>query len=185
MAHGTPKNDPLPDWYLREIGRVAVEWSKVEAALETIIWAFLFIDFEQTSAWHREPEGRAVTTHINLLLRVDMMLSLKSAAAAATLFNTIPVFDELDGIAKEVRALYPRRNKVVHSIWSPVGTMVLRQSYRARGDVSPLYDVMTLEDVKTVADEAEALYLKLDEFIPRLSLELRELRTQWYKREKK
>jgi hypothetical protein len=185
MTNSSSKDNPLPDPYLREIGRTAVEWSKVEAAIETIIWVFLFIDFQETSPWHREPEGRAVTTHVNLLLRVDMMLSLASATTSKTLTSSHPPFVELQEIARETRALYPKRNKCVHGLWSPIGSMALRQSYRARGDVSPFYDVMDLDDLRAVADECAALAKKIDKCIMPLTAYVRELRTRWYEREKK
>ena len=184
MTNSAPKDGPLPDAYLQEIGRTAVEWSKVEAAIETIIWVFLFIDFQESSPWHREPEGRAVTTHVNLLLRVDMMLSLASATASMTLTQKHPPFDELEEIAKEVRALYPKRNKCVHGLWSPIGNMALRQSYRARGDISPFYDVMSLDDLRAVADECAALAIKIENRITPLTIYVRELRTRWFERAK-
>lgn len=186
MTSPNPRKDgQLPDTYLCEIGRTAVEWSKVETAIETIIWVFLFIDYEQTSPWHREPDGRAVTTHVNLLLRVDMMLSLASAAASMTLHKKHPPFDELRDIAKEIRALYPKRNKCVHGLWSPVGEMALRQSYRARGDVSPFYDVMNFEDIRAIADECALLADKVESRVMPLTVYVRDLRTKWYEREKK
>jgi hypothetical protein len=165
MARFGPKHEPLPDEYYREIGRVAVEWTKVEAAIETVIWAFLFVDdYAATSPWFKEQEGRAVTTHVNLLLRVDMMLSL----ASATFTAQGPELEMLDGLAKETRDLYPKRNKAVHGLWSPMGKMVFRQGFRARGDVSPFYDVLTIEHVKQVADDCVALNRKINDFIPEL-----------------
>lgn len=177
-----PKDGPLPDAYLREIGRTAVEWSKVEAAIEVLIWTFLFVDHYQLTPWFREPEGRAVTTHVNILLRLDMMLSLASATASMTLQEIHPPFERLEILAKDARALVPKRNKCVHGLWSPVGKMALRQSYRARGDVSPLYDMMTLEDLKDVADQCADLAARAQAQIKPLSAYLQELRTTWFER---
>jgi hypothetical protein len=163
----------LPDEYLCEIGRVAVEWTKAEAGIEAIIWAFLFInDWNVTSPWHREQEGRAITTHINMLLRVDVMLSL----ARTCIEREGPELDAIEQITKDVRLIYPKRNKVVHGLWSPMGKMVFRQTYRARGDVSPFYDVLTLEDVKAVAAECISFGERVTAFIPVISALLHEQR---------
>lgn len=164
MPHAT--RETLPDEYLCEIGRVAVEWTKVEAGIEWIIWAFLFIDGRDiTSAWQREQQGRAITTHINMLLRIDIMLSL----ARTCLAENGPALKEIEAIAKIARELYPKRNKAVHGLWSPMGKMVFRQGYRARGDVSPLYDVLSLEDIKSVGLECIAFDEKITAFHPVLA----------------
>lgn len=80
----------LSDDYLREIGRVAVEWSRLEAEIETAIWTLAFTagpgsispEFSAIhgmgAPWFNEEQGRAITTHVALLLRIDMMLTLAS-----------------------------------------------------------------------------------------------------------
>lgn len=165
MSQTSPR-ETLPDEYLCEIGRVAVEWTKAEADIEWIIWAFLFIDGKSvTSAWQKEQQGRAITTHINMLLRIDIMLSL----ARTCLAEAGAALNEVEEIAKVARELYPRRNKAVHGLWSPLGNAVFRQGYRARGDVSPFYDVLTLDDIKTVAAECIAFDERIKAFHPVLA----------------
>src|SRR6185437_11562345 len=150
-------DEPLSDEYLREIGRVAVEWTRVESTVETIIWAFLFVDFDDTSPWLREEDGRAITTHINLLLRVDVMLSL-----ASTSLKGLPTWlEDFEAAAKAIRDTYPKRNKVVHGEWTPLRGQALRSGYRARGDVKPFYDFMTPSDFSTIAMECQPLSVRL------------------------
>ncbi|HEY1504298.1 MAG TPA: hypothetical protein VGF92_08360 [Stellaceae bacterium] len=170
----------LSDEYLREIGRVAVEWTRVESTVESIIWAFLFVDYADTSPWLREEDGRAITTHINLLLRVDVMLSLASNS-----FKELPTcLGDFEDAAKAIRSTYPKRNKVVHGEWTPLQGQALRSVYRARGDVKPFYDFMTPGDISAIASECQALAAHLARLSQRLVPLLLELRTESWQRDR-
>jgi hypothetical protein len=153
----------IPDEYLREIGRVAVEWSRVEAAVETMIWAFLFVDQKLPSPWWREEDGRAITTHINFLLRLDMLLSLATQCPGPRNYfpegsswpSPLGSFDVkvFDDLVRTLRTMYTQRNRIVHGIWTMAGEKAIRQTFRARGDVTPFNEFVSAPDIAEIADK--------------------------------
>lgn len=158
----------IPDEYLREIGRVAVEWSRVEAAIEAMIWAFMFVDQGCPSPWMRENDGRAVTTHVNFLLRLDIVLSLASQCPGNRMyqpkdhkmslwslgpFNSAP----LEMLIRWLREAYTKRNRIVHGNWAMAGNKSIRQTFRARGDITPFYEIQTATQIANIADEIALL----------------------------
>jgi hypothetical protein len=151
-----------PDDYLRAIGRVAVEWSRLELVVEIIIWAFLFVDHETvTSPWQREKDGRAVTTHIGFPLRVDVMLSLadqREGQGFRPSFDATPIKE----LASKLREASAKRNHIIQGVWTRVGTTALRQTHRARGQVVPLYEIMAVQQVASIADGISALAAEAD-----------------------
>jgi hypothetical protein len=155
----------LPDDYLKEIGRVAVEWSRLEAAVEVAIWTLLFSRETERPAWFDEEIGRAVTTNIAVLLRIDMLVTIARVRIAAA----PQYFEPLTAIAARVRTAYPKRNRIIHAIWEAVPRGAFRQTYRARGTLVASFEVISLAEIGATASEIATLTNDLQAFIADIS----------------
>ncbi len=112
MAEKPPVRELRPDQYhdpdiseeqTRRIGQVIVFWSKLEAAMEDIIWMFLNLDDEN---------GKVITKRLSAdakvqLLRVIGPRHISDTALIAMFKETLNYVDEL----KE------SRNFIAHGVW--------------------------------------------------------------------
>lgn len=155
----------LPDNYLREIGRVAVEWSRLEAAIETAIWTLTFTaEYGNAPAFNDQP-GRAITTHVNVLLRIDMMLTLANVRVSHS-----PQYQQpLAALAARIRVAYPKRNRIVHGLWEATERGAFRQTYRARGEVAAWFEFISSISIAETANEIANLTIDLQTFIDDLT----------------
>jgi hypothetical protein len=142
----------LPEAHLKAIGRVAVEWSRLEATIEALIWTALFVDRWYSSGWQKEREGRAVTTHMSFLLRLDALLSLVRIHYAGQ-----PADQDISQLVTDSRALYPERNRVVHGLWAVSDKATIARSYRARGKLIPIFQNRSSESIEELADRIHLL----------------------------
>jgi hypothetical protein len=60
-------NLPVRGDQLEAIGMVATEWSYLESIVEAAIWNLAYLD---------ENSGAAITTHLNMPIRLDMLMTL-------------------------------------------------------------------------------------------------------------
>lgn len=89
---------------LEAIGMVASEWARLESIVETAIWSLACLD---------EDTGQAITTHIGLPARLDIL---------PTLFRLKhgdgPESTHLAKLCKKIRGpLSRQRGEAVHALW--------------------------------------------------------------------
>lgn len=137
----------VPDDYATEVGRVATQWGLLEGYLENCIWKLLRVNFSK---------GRAVTTHINLNLRLDMIATLLSVTRRHS--------KEWKSWLEACRKLSTARNIAVHAMWvTKPGEPRIAQSisYVARGELRDRGRVTTAAEIKKIAEETAALTIRL------------------------
>ena len=164
MTESVPYHSSLaekPD-YLQAIGLVSAEWNELELVINAGIW--LFLGFTATE--NQFDLGRAVTTHLNLPIRLDILLSLVHEQ-----LNDRRADERFKQIANEIRKdLSPKRNKIIHAQdWrfshpdSPEGFIV---RFKARGRVESSIEKMMPNEITEIAVEiAETNEILLDMII--------------------
>jgi hypothetical protein len=97
-----PFNSTIPLSHEKLIGRVVVEFSKLEAAMDDLIWNFLNLPMEY---------GRIVTSRMDALSKTTMLRNLSSLA-----FDPL-LQAYLSEILDTVDMLREHRNLIVHGTW--------------------------------------------------------------------
>lgn len=94
---------PATSEQLQAIGMVASEWSYLESIVETAIWELAYLG---------EDIGRAITTHVGMRTRLDMLRTLfrlrSDDERAAT---------KLDKLCDKIDRAARKRNELVHALW--------------------------------------------------------------------
>jgi hypothetical protein len=149
----TLKGIKLSDDWFKVIGHVAVEWSRLDRAVEQVIWGLLSSD---------DDLGAALTTHIPPRVRLDIVLSLADNLLDANETK------HLSKLVERINELHPDRNLSVHGKWVPfvnptITKVEARKGVRRTGyqPTIPLLEKLAA-DIGRVADELEALRYKYD-----------------------
>jgi len=95
---------PVTSKQREAIGTVAVEWSYLESVVDAAIWTL-------ADLW-REDIGLAITAHLPLPPRLDILLTLFRLQHEAD-----ERIEQLERLCKRIRVLSGRRNEIVHSRW--------------------------------------------------------------------
>lgn len=93
----------LEDDYLKAIGKIAVLWSYLEIDVEVAIWAFSGLSVEQ---------GMALTTHIKIIPRLDMLETIGNTLADPKYKSSI------QDLVARARRILPERNRIIHANWA-------------------------------------------------------------------
>lgn len=159
----TQYHSPLADKpeYLQAIGLVSAEWNDLEWTLNFGIWAFLGF----TDRAGQFDLGRAVTTHLNLQIRLDMLLSLVQVQ-----LKDRHVDEDFKKVVDKIRKnLAPKRNEIIHTQeWkfshpdSQEGFMV---QFKARGRVKSSIEKKTPNEIEEIAGEIAKVNLELRDVI--------------------
>jgi hypothetical protein len=144
----TGKGEKLPDDWFTWIGRVVVEWGRLERAVEGAIWGLLRIF---------DPEiGQALTTHIPTRVRLDIYLSLADKLLSPQ------EREDISKLIKRINDLHPDRNLLTHAEWLPWKIPQILK-VQARGAVTRSFYEPTIpfleqlyKDIGKVADELES-----------------------------
>lgn len=158
MPFRTTKRFDLPDDYLTEVGRVAIEWSHLEFVVEEVIWTLLRLP------WGSD-EARAVTAHIPFRVRLDIISSLLRP-------KEVPPqgLQEWNELLKEINAQHEWRNLVVHHEWrsgSPTKQMIYRRSARTKGVSTTPYEA-PLDAVKETAADIVSVRARITTWLGQL-----------------
>jgi hypothetical protein len=98
-------NLPVQRDQLEAIGMVAVEWAYLESVIEAAIWNLAGIYSENT--------GAAITTHLGVPPRLDMLMTLFRLARGDG-----DEANQLDKMCKTIRGnLSSQRGEAVHTRW--------------------------------------------------------------------
>lgn len=91
-----------PDDHLAFIGRLIVEWSRLENALEDMIWHFLDLS---------DDDGRVITCRLDARSKTEMLGAFDVRYLSPTLAG------RLANVLKLIRELQEARNLVAHGAW--------------------------------------------------------------------
>jgi len=104
---------PVSEEQLAAIGMVAVEWSYLESVLDAAIW--------NTAQFWDRAIGEAITAHLSVRARVDMLATLLnlhvSAYASYSPDDQENFRRKFAALSKRVFDLNGNRNALVHSRW--------------------------------------------------------------------
>jgi hypothetical protein len=89
------------------IGRFVVEWSKLEAVMDDLIWRFLDIPIEY---------GRIVTSHMDAAGKIKILRQLIQTSFGHS-SNDYIMFSYFDEILDRVDIIRIDRNLIVHGTW--------------------------------------------------------------------
>jgi hypothetical protein len=144
---------PVNSEQLQAIGMVAAEWSYLESILDTAIWGLGYME---------EDTGAAVTTHLSVPARIDMLVTLfhnREGDADAT--------TKLRKICDTIRqSLSRKRGEVIHTRWitGEAGTD-LSYSVRARGRLERTKKVWPASEIRDIAAEIAQCSDQLQAFL--------------------
>jgi hypothetical protein len=126
----------------RLIGRIVVEWSKLEGAMDDLIWHFFDLPMEF---------GRVITTKMDATTKIATLRTLN------TLVFQTPLQESLKEILDMIDILREDRNLIVHGTWGrsvPEGTPFVL-SLRIKDTPS------TVVSVTFPAERMRAIYLNI------------------------
>lgn len=137
--------------HLSAIGHVAIQWTLLEKAIETLVWELAPL---------KQPNAQAVTTHISTLLLIDTANALAHEKLTKTALE-----QQLKKLLGHIsNTLRPKRNSVVHGIWGPTASperIVLLET-TARSVVKfKVGEEMTAEDILAIAAEIDQAHFEL------------------------
>ena len=134
----------LDDPHLIAIAVVAIEWERVEAAVEKAIWLLL-------GTLESEDQARSVTTHIGWNMRCDILKTLVHEK-----LKTDWIDEKLAEVLGDLSKIKGRRNRVVHcGNWSTLARDVPQaQTFTARGELKVIAEDMDVEDIYKIAHDA-------------------------------
>jgi len=151
MPFPTGSDFNLPDHFLTEVGRIAIEWSYLEYCLEEALWTVMYL---------RVPDRDlppATTTHIPFRVRLDMLSSI----AIALKLNE-DLLAELNEILLEVDEQHQWRNLAIHSKWYSFSNdpsekqWIARTTARRKGHKATYYEP-DFETLKSTHADIKAL----------------------------
>jgi hypothetical protein len=156
MALPTGKDDKLPDEWFTWIGRVVVEWARLERAVEQVIWGILDLKNDEF--------GTALTKQIPHLVHLHILVSL------ADQLLTPKGRDALQKLVNSITKLRPDRNLLVHGSWLPWTQPKILKIQAKKGVKKTFYEptIPLLEElhrnVGKIADELEATRFKIGQW---------------------
>ena len=137
--------------HLSAMGRVTIQWTFLEKAIETLVWELAAL---------RQPAAQAITTHTSL----QQLIHTANALADQRLSNSALQ----QQLKKQLNHIYdflrPKRNSVVHGIWGPTGSQdkIVLLETTARGVVKfKVGEEMTAEDILAIAAEIDQAHFEL------------------------
>lgn len=136
----------ISDELLRSIGLVAFYWSVLEAHLEFLILKLQDIPFQT---------GLVLTSHLGFRARCYLL---------HTAVNDDPALSdsaskELKQLIVRTEAAYPKRNQVVHSVWTPTDDPLVARyrGIRARGRLKLIDEPMHVNEIENIAEEIHSI----------------------------
>lgn len=157
----TGRDSPLPkidlsDEHLKAIARIALEWSRLEAMLESLLWELMQLGAGVGGLTREHIVGRAVTTHLNFDMRVNAIRAFTIEIAGLDGPPT-KTFNEM---AARMDALRVQRNLIVHGewIWGHGEPYFVDRKARGKGITSEpkTYDPAAMEALRSDIEKASS-----------------------------
>jgi hypothetical protein len=145
--------------HLAAIGLVTVQWSILESTVEQCLWGLLDL---------RDDRARAVTTHLTMRLRLDMLRTLSHHFDPDGDYS-----EQLRDFVKDIQddsgdreSLSKRRNRLVHARWDTKGLLSLTglsaaTMHKARGKVTSNVKHLSPADMLEVARDVAKMSIRL------------------------
>jgi hypothetical protein len=130
------------DGFLRTVGLVTVDFSAVETETATLAWWML------------------PTSLIGSIITAELSLrGLRNLVLALFRHRNPPEAEvaELQALMKRVEAAEIQRNRIVHSLWVPVDTGLLRHKLSAKGQLNITFEAVAPAQLEQFATELDAL----------------------------
>lgn len=147
-----PRN--IPAGYHKPIGQLVVRWNFTELYLQSIIWHIWRI---------KDPKvARLLTWDLSAVSKVELFQHLVPRWITDAKHQT-----ELKTIAKEVKSLRGKRNRLAHGIWGyKLGERKKLRLFQIKGEtrILPKAEFVSVADVKKWAAEIDKLNLRLVQF---------------------
>ncbi|MDU8618744.1 hypothetical protein RYB67_09240 [Pseudomonas syringae] len=137
-----PKDWPLPDHYLLELGRIAATWAVLEGSLNLYIKKLLGINDPD------DARPQIITTHMNFKQKQDAFGTL-----CDVLKDSHPGLKNFDAVITAMNKASKARNKYVHGSlhYDPDTATLLLSSVSARGSFKVAFIPTTVENLKDVS----------------------------------
>jgi hypothetical protein len=137
--------EDVPDDFLKAIGRVAVNWSRLEMSVDQAIASILRVS----------PDAHAaMTVGLTFQIRLDMLASLNGTVRDERQKG------ELTKIIDEIRQRQADRNFIVHAAWIDGGDDVQGHVLKRRPKKDRV-EIWTSKDISKVADQINDILGKL------------------------
>ena len=153
--HVFPKNWPVPDEYLLELGRMTVLWGTLESGC--------VVAFGKLAGYEDTLDVRAiiVTAHLNFQQRIDAISTL-----CEHLLPNYPVLSEYETVIKQLKAAQKARNKFAHNAISMDESGEIGLAYAtARGNLKLNMETVHLADVKEACSKIHEALCSLHSLI--------------------
>jgi hypothetical protein len=163
----------VPNWLVAEIGRIAVEWSRLEAHFEELIRLLVQVEIHY---------GRMLTTGMTLRSRIATATNL---AQGHVLYGSLKpaMRDEIIKFGKAVLGdLDGERNKLIHGLWGRLdgewtlvkmsGTRKIDPVGKLPRPVLPQKEAVTKTTAKEVRERIRKLNAQMASFCEKLEAEL-------------
>lgn len=134
-------DENIPDPYLTAIGKVCVNWGRLEAAVDLAIGRLAAFDV-------LDPRGAIITAHMTWPLKMDVMEALVTALRAD--YPYLANFDVAKPLLKKAQE---GRNRVVHGTWGKKDGKVVKARMTARGKLRSSLDPITVADIEAIVTD--------------------------------
>ena len=140
---------PVPDDFLREIGRVTVEWNRLETAIDVAIAMLL------GQPWY-DPKAAALLSTFNNSQRLKTLETLSAMHCDAAGNPEFHVTFKTQTMPRLNKAL-TERNRLTHSRWSIHDDDVIKSRVTAHGAFKVDSTVVTMAELDSLTKELIAL----------------------------
>jgi hypothetical protein len=140
---------PITSEHAAAIGYVAAHWSLIEEFLATLMYQLIGL--------HRIP-GQVITAEASFIQRIATITAL------INLTGNAKWIEDWQDIAKVLDGLRTRRNEVVHSAWSLVGSEHRSTRISAKGVLKFKYNTVETKELTQLSEEILDLYWRLTQF---------------------
>lgn len=141
IADPTKAQILIPDAYLIAIGKVCVQWSVLENALEMVVTKLAGMDI-----W--DPRSKIMINHMSWPQKVDIL-----SAMASELVNDYPRLKNYGTALPLLKKAQEGRNQIMHGSWANEDGMVQLMRATARGKLKIYMDEITVDEIEEIVDD--------------------------------
>jgi hypothetical protein len=136
-----PPDEYIPQPYLTSIGKVCVDWGRLETVVDLAIAKLAAFDT-------LDPRGAIITAHMPWPLKMDVLEALVTALRPN--YPALAKFDEAKPLLKKAQE---GRNRIVHGQWGERDGKVLKARITARGRVRSSLHEITVSEIDAISTD--------------------------------
>jgi hypothetical protein len=145
----------VSDDLLKQLGRISVNFQFMETHIAFLTWIFIKSD---------QRTGQIVTANLSFSRLCDVCMSLFRHRYADQ-----ALLEKLDAIIKRASESENQRNLLMHSMWltqaDPADHMRMKYTISRKAGLKVHAEKMTIENIRAVADEMQAVIDALNRFM--------------------